>query len=170
MPIYEFYCADCHTIYSFLARTPGASRRPDCPRCGRAALERRPSAFAISKGRTEEPASEDTLPDDAGLERAVAAMAPELDGLDENDPRGAARLMRRLYDRAGLPLGPRLREALGRLEAGEDPETIDAELGDVLESEAPFGGAGEAGAPAGGMRALRRRALPPRTDPELYEL
>jgi putative FmdB family regulatory protein len=169
MPIYEFYCADCHTIFSFLARTPGAARRPDCPRCGRAALERRPSAFAISKGRTEEPAPEDADPGDAGLERAVAAMASELDGLDENDPRGAARLMRRLYDRAGLPLGPRLLEARGRLEAGEDPDAIDAELGDALASEAPFG-EGQAEGPAGGVRALRRRTLPPRTDPELYEL
>ena len=49
MPIYEFYCADCHTIFNFLARKT-SSVVPGCPRCDRRRLERRVSAFAISKG------------------------------------------------------------------------------------------------------------------------
>lgn len=165
MPIYEFYCADCHAIYNFLSRTIDTSRRPDCPRCGRNELERRASAFAISKGRKEEEPSGAPDLDDARLEQAMATLAGEAEGIDESDPKAAARLMRRLYETAGLGLGPNLEEAMRRLEAGEDPEAIEEELGDVLEAEDPFG----TGAPAS-VAAVRRRVLPPRTDPELYEL
>ena len=35
MPIYEFYCSGCHTILSFLARTPNTRKRPACPHCGK---------------------------------------------------------------------------------------------------------------------------------------
>ena len=77
MPIYEFYCSACHTIYNFLARTPKPRKRPTCPRCGRPRLERRASAFAISKGLPE-PSADDGLGeiDDAKMERAMAEMPP----------------------------------------------------------------------------------------------
>ena len=169
MPIYEFYCADCHTVFNFLSRTVDTGKRPDCPRCGRKGIERRPSRFAVSKGLAE-PAEGD-LPegmDDAKLERAMASLAGELGSVDENDPRGAARVMRRLYESAGLPVGGVLAEALKRMEAGEDPDAIDAEYGDALDAEDPFlaAGAGEKGSAS----RLARRFLPPRTDPELHEL
>ena len=35
MPIYEFYCRDCHRVYSFLSRSVAPDRRPPCPKCGR---------------------------------------------------------------------------------------------------------------------------------------
>ena len=106
--------------------------------------------------------------DDARLEQAMASLASELDGVDENDPRGAARLMRRLYETAGLPVGGVLEEALKRMEAGEDPDAIDAEYGDALDAEDPFLAEGGDGRP--GASRLARRFLPPRTDPELHEL
>lgn len=169
MPIYEFYCADCHTVFSFLSRSVNTDKRPDCPRCGKARLERRPSRFAVSRGLEENPVGE--LPDgvdDAKLEQAMASLAGELDSVDENDPRGAARLMRRLYETAGLPVGGVLAEALKRMEAGEDPDAIDAEFGDALDAEDPFLGEPGEGKPAASK--LARRFLPPRTDPELHEL
>jgi len=57
------------------------------------------------------------------------------------------------------------------MEAGEDPEKIEAEMGDVFEQD-PFGGLGEKGPEdAGrGLAGLRRRLLPPAVDPELYEM
>jgi len=165
MPIYEYYCADCHTIFSFLARTVAVSKRPRCPRCDRAGLKRRVSSFAISKGRPE---TDEGLPDvdDERMERAMTALAAEADGLDENDPRQVAGLMRRFYDVTGLRLGDGIDEAIRRMEAGEDPDQIEQEMGDLLEQEDPLGGE----ASGGRLKSLRRRLRPPEVDRRLYEL
>jgi putative FmdB family regulatory protein len=169
MPIYEFYCADCHTIFNFLARTPDTEKSPACPRCARPRLERRASAFAISKGQAEAE-SRDDLPgdiDEARMERAMAEMAHEVEGVDEKDPRQMARMMRKLFDGAGLSLGPGMEQAIRRLEAGDDPDEIEEEMGDLLESEeAPWGGASS----AGGLKARMRKLRPPAVDRMLYEL
>ncbi|WP_025321239.1 FmdB family zinc ribbon protein [Deferrisoma camini] len=169
MPVYEFYCPDCHVIFNFLARRPGADRRPDCPRCGREDLERRVSLFAISKGRKDDGGGEDDLPDidETRLEQAMESLAAEADSIDEDDPRQVARLMRKLYDATGMNLGPGMEEAIRRMEAGEDPDRIEEEMGDVLEEEDPFTGAAGAGPR---WKALKRRLLPPEVDDTLYEL
>ena len=165
MPIYEFYCPDCHVVFSFLSRRVNTRKRPACPRCGRPRLERRPSTFAVSRGLTED----DDLPfgdmDEDRVEKALESLAGELDGIDENDPRQAAHAMRRLFEATGMPIGAGMEEALRRMEAGEDPDKVEEELGDVLEDEGElFGG----GRPK--LKALRNRVLPPRVDPKLYEL
>lgn len=166
MPIYEFYCADCHRVYNFLSRTVSTSRKPACPRCGRKELERKPSLFAVSRGGADAE-QEDALPsgfDEEKLANAMAGLEHEAAG-GEDDPKAAARMMRRLWDKAGLKLGPGMDEAFRRMEAGEDPESIEAEMGDVLESEDPF-----ARAPSPGGKKSLRRLLPPTVDPELHEL
>ncbi len=84
MPVYEFYCPDCHRIFNFLSRTVNTEKQPDCPRCGRPRIERQVSLFAISKGRKEEPAG-DSMPDfdeeppgyAGGSERAVSEVDRE---------------------------------------------------------------------------------------------
>jgi hypothetical protein len=43
--------------------------------------------------------------------------------------------MRKLSDMTGLKYTDPMREALGRLEAGEDPEAVEARMGDILEEE-----------------------------------
>src|SRR5512143_3118430 len=113
MPIYEFYCAHCHRVFSFLSRAVNTEKTPACPRCGRPELSRRVSPFAISKGRREEPTPEPGPAADEGrLERAMAALAGEMDTIDENDPRQGASLMRRLFSATGLPIGGGMEEAL----------------------------------------------------------
>lgn len=169
MPIYEFYCADCHRIYRFLSRRVDTAKRPSCPRCGSAKLERRVSTFAVSRGR-ERPEEPDLLDnvDEAALERAMMEMAGEAENIDEDDPRQAAQLMRRMFQATGLPMGDAMQEMLGRMEAGEDPEALEEEYGDLLDED-PFLGA-EEGA-TGGRRIERlRRRLPPNVDPELHEM
>ena len=154
MPIYEFYCTDCHTVFSFLSKTMNTTKRPDCPRCGRPKLDRRMSRFAVSKGRSEPAAGEPDRPDlppgfdEAKMEQAMEALAQEAEGANEDDPRQMARMMRKLYDTTGLPLGPGMEEAMRRMESGEDPDKIEEELGDALDQEDPFGGEGNGG-PAG---------------------
>jgi len=65
-------------------------------------------------------------------------LAGEADKINEDDPRQAANLMRKLSDMTGMELGPSMDEALSRMEKGENPEQIEAEMGDLLEGEEPF--------------------------------
>jgi putative FmdB family regulatory protein len=166
VPIYEFYCAACHTVFNFLARRPSA-KRPACPRCSRPRLERRVSAFAITKGRAEpgaEAATEE--PDEVRMEAAMADLAADAERVDENDPRQMARFMRRFFERSGMPIGPGVEEAMRRMESGEDPDAIEDEMGDLLDQD------GEAPAEPGpgGLARLARRLRAPQVDPTLYEL
>ena len=173
MPVYEFYCPDCHAIYNFFSRRVDTETVPACPQCARHALTRRVSPFAISKGRGEGEDGEDDLPsglDEEKMMRALASMEGELEGVDEDDPKQAARLMRRLFDSTGLEMGDGMAEAMRRMEAGEDPDAIEAEMGDVLENEDPFALAPRAGGKLPDLKALRRDLLPPRRDDTWYPL
>ena len=179
MPIYEFYCPHCHRVFSFFSRKVDTEKTPACPRCGRAELARRASAFAISTGRREEPKGEPGPDLDEGrLERAMAPLAGEMDSIDENDPRQGAQLMRKLFSATGMPIAGGMEEALRRMEAGEDPEKIEEQMGEGLAGD-PLGGllggeggeGAEQGAEPGTQRLGRlRRLLPPSHDPELHEM
>jgi putative FmdB family regulatory protein len=174
MPIYEFYCPHCHRVFNFLSRTVNTDKVPPCPRCQRTDLARRVSAFAISKGRKEEPASPAGPGpdlDDARLEGVMESMMGEMEGIDENDPRQGARFMRRMFEAAGMPVAQGMEEALRRMEAGEDPEKIEAEMGDVFDAD-PFGAGPEKEPEDQAARRLAglRRRLPPSVDPELHEM
>ena len=101
--------------------------------------------------------------DEDTLERTMATLAHEAEGMSEEDPRKAASLMRKLYDATGLKLGPGMEEAIGRMEAGEDPEKIEAELGDLMEQEEPF--------IEPGKKSPGQKPRPPaKKDDRLYEL
>jgi putative FmdB family regulatory protein len=164
MPIYEFYCGDCHRVYSFLSRAIDTRKRPSCPRCGRPDLSRRISAFAISKGRKEPTlGGEASDQADQRLQQAMESLGGDAEAMNEEDPRQAARVMRKLFDAAGLPMGAGMEEALRRMEAGEDPEKIETEMGDVFEED-PFA------AEEKGLGGLRHKLRPPTVDPDLYEM
>ena len=90
-----------------------------------------------------------------------------MSSVDESDPRQIAGLMRKVFDRTGMPLGDGMEEAMRRLEAGEDPERIEEEIGDLLEAEP---GDDDASAPGERIRRLSRRLRPPGVDTTLYEL
>ena len=167
MPIYEFYCSKCNTIYNFLSRTIRPDKRPNCPHCKRTRLEKQVSMFAATGQAREETPGNDTpdLPiDESRMEKAMDAMAREADGMSDEDPRQAAGLMRKFSSMTGMELGSGMKEALNRLEAGEDPDQIEAELGDRLEKEDPFVIPEKKGAARG------RRRPAPRRDATLYEM
>ncbi len=164
MPIYEFYCPDCNTIFSFFSRGVDTRTRPNCPRCKTRPLARQMSTFAIA-GRAKEDADGDDLPfDEAKMGQAMQMLAGQAEGMDEDDPRQAAGLMRKLTEMTGMKLGHGMEEALSRMEKGDDPEQIESELGELMESEEPFA------LPARkGGAALAGRAAPLRDD-TLYDL
>ena len=137
MPIYEFYCADCHMVFNFFSAGVDTHARPACPKCQRPELERRPARFAMLKhvgGDEPDPLGE---LDEDRLAGVMESMMGELESLgDTEDPRQMASLLRRFGDASGLEMGPRMEEMMSRLEAGEDPDALEAEMdGDFDEEE-----------------------------------
>jgi putative FmdB family regulatory protein len=142
MPIYEFACPKCRRIYSFLSKRVNPGRLPACPKCGNKKLSKQVSRFAMSKGLKESApgtsrADEGGPPmpdlDDPRVERAMMEMERDMAQLDENNPKHMAHMMRKMKDL--MPPGSMPKEldtAIKRLEAGEDPEKIEADMGDVL--------------------------------------
>jgi putative FmdB family regulatory protein len=135
MPIYEFYCSDCNTIFNFFSRRVNTEKQPVCPKCDKGPLERLISGFAVLKGAKEE--SEIGMPnlDEAKLKNAMFLLEREAENLNEDNPEKSAHLTRKLCDIAGLDLGSRMEEALKRMEAGEEPEKIEEEVEDILKNE-----------------------------------
>jgi len=143
MPIYEFACPKCRRVFSFLSQRVNPDRLPVCPKCGNKKMSKQVSRFATPKG-LKEPApnagaegdeADPPMPDmdDPRVMRAMAEMERDMEHLDENNPRHMAVMMRKMKDL--LPPGSVPKEldvAIKRLEAGEDPEKIEADMGDVL--------------------------------------
>jgi hypothetical protein len=69
------------------------------------------------------------------MEKALSRLEREMSSLDENDPRQMGQFMRRMMEETGTDLGPEMETAIRRLEAGEDPEKIEEDMGDLLEGE-----------------------------------
>lgn len=138
MPIYEFYCGNCNTLFNFFSRGVNTSKIPNCPKCKTRKLSRQVSLFSFTGKAKEESDREDLPIDESRMEKAMEMITREAGNINEDDPRQAANVMRKLTDMTGLELGPRMDEALKRMEKGEDPEQIEAEMGDMLENEDPF--------------------------------
>ena len=97
----------------------------------------------------------------------MAEMAPHMDegGDGPEDPRQMANVMKRMFELTGMqPTGAML-EAMKRMEAGEDPDKIDEEMGDALDGDGdPFVSTESKG------KKLSRFFEAPNVDPELYDL
>ena len=164
MPIYEFYCKDCNTIFNFFSRTVNTTKKPKCPKCKTKKLTRQVSLFAFT-GTVKEGGDMDDLPFDASkMEQAMQMLTSEADKINEDDPRQAADLMRKLSDMTGMKLGQGMEEALSRMERGEDPEQIEAEMGDLLEEEDPFS------LPEKKGKSTKTKRHEPLRDETLYDL
>jgi putative FmdB family regulatory protein len=156
MPIYEFACPKCRVIFNFLSKRINPDRTPVCPKCGNKKMRKQMSRFAMSKGLKEpaaKPEGDDGPPmpdmDDPRVERAMMEMERDMEHLDENNPKHMAHMMRKMKDI--MPPGTMPKEldiAIKRLEAGEDPEKIEADMGDVLGDL--MGGEGGPGGAGGG--------------------
>lgn len=164
MPIYEFFCADCNTIFNFYSSRINTEKRPDCPKCGRKELDRMMSTFAtITRSGDDEADDPMAGLDEAKMEKAFAGLMREAENINEEDPRQMAGLMRRFSEQTGISLGEQMEEALSRMEAGEDPDQIEQEMGDLLESDDAF-------TLEAMKKKIRSGARPPAHDDTLYML
>ncbi len=160
MPIYEFLCRDCNRIFSFHSFKVDTTKVPKCPKCGAEDLQRRPSSFGISTTPGGQTAQGEDGPDleDPRLEAEMMRFAAEMEHLDENEPKAMARAVRKMTELAGEPVTPAMEEMIRRLEAGEDPDRIEEDLGDALEGETGDEGDGAFG------------GMPPTQDDGLYPM
>jgi putative FmdB family regulatory protein len=150
MPIYEFACPKCRRIFNFFSQHVSPKHLPACPKCGNKKMEKQMSSFAMTRSSKDSSAEggtegEGPMPDldDPRVARAMSEMEHDMAHIDENNPKHMAHMMRKMKDM--LPPGPVPREidtAIKRLEAGEDPEKIEADMGDILDNF--MGGEGEA--------------------------
>ena len=163
MPIYEFLCDECNTVYKFFSKTVNTEKVPVCPKCGYEHLKRQVSLFAALSAKKEETMGDD-MPniDEAKMEKAMSMLAGEARKINEDDPRQAASLMRKLSEAAGLKMGEGMEHALQRLERGEDPEEVEKEMGGLLENEEPFSFEGQ--------KRVRSAREKPKVDETLYDL
>lgn len=114
MPIYEYRCPACGRKSNRIwMRLPSGAEEAAlaCPACGTGKLARLFSRFASPKSE----------------ERRLESLADDsaLAGIDENDPRGMARLMRRMGEESGESLEGEDAEMLDRMESGEMPPEDD---------------------------------------------
>ena len=86
MPVYEFYCESCNTIFNFYSKSINISKEPICPKCRKMKLRRFLSSFSILREGPERN-SDDSLPfDEERMERAVGMLAQEAQNINEDDP------------------------------------------------------------------------------------
>jgi len=162
MPIYEFYCKRCHTIFNFLSRKINTQTCPGCPKCKTRKLARQVSMFAAT-GASEDSGDMDGLPfDERRMESALNQLASEAEHISENDPKAAADLMRKFSSMTGVEFGGSMENALKRLEAGESPDEIEKDLGPLMD--------GEDDAFLISKKAGVKNRCPPARDDTLYEM
>jgi hypothetical protein len=90
--------------------------------------------------------------DDPRVDRAMAEMERDMEHLDENNPKHMAHMLKKMKDI--MPAGAMPKEmdvAIRRLEAGEDPDKIEEDMGDLLGGA--FGEDDPEGGSGGGMGA-----------------
>ena len=117
------------------------------------------SRFAMLKGASEPAPTTDTLEgeppmpdmDDPRVERVMNEMERDMEHLDEHNPRHMAHMLKKMKEI--MPAGAIPKEmdiAIKRLEQGEDPEKIEADMGELfssLEDQEGMGPGGTGGGP-----------------------
>lgn len=162
MPIYEYYCDRCNVIFNFYSSRVNTAKIPACPKCDKKELTKQISTFAtIGKAREE---SDDQFAglDESKMEHAFESLMREAEHINEDDPKQMASLMRKFTSKTGLYLGDSMEEALSRMEAGEDPEQVEKEMGDLLNEE-DFNLESM-------KKKIARQGTPPMHDEKLYDL
>jgi len=181
MPIHEYFCPDNNRIYQFFAKTQAQAQSiPKCPDNPAFRMVKMVSGFAIrsaakksSGGESGEGDAGDHAgapeagpgadgPDDARMEAAFSELERDMGSIDENDPRAMGRMMRKMSELTGEKLDGEMEEMVRKLEEGQDPEKIEAQMGEAM-GEGEGGDEGGFGGGGGGF------GRPPSRDPRLYD-
>jgi putative FmdB family regulatory protein len=168
VPIYEFVCADCNTVYQFFSKRVDPERIPSCPKDpAHSPLVRQMSRFAMGRAASGKNGSPEPSPetggemgqggsdfDDPRVEAKMMDLMSRMESMDENDGKSMGRMMRELTSITGEGADdPAMNEAIRRLESGEDPEKVEQIVSDAYGEDALGGSAGGMAAPSydGGM-------------------
>lgn len=127
MPSYDFRCLDCRKRFDvFLTYAEYGKKQVTCPHCQSTNVQRRIGRVRVARSdarRLEE------IGDPSNLAHV------------DDDPRELARTLRQLRQESGEAVPDEFDEVVGRLEAGQSPEQIEASMPDLgAEDSAPGGG------------------------------
>ena len=178
MPIYEFACNDCRTIFSFFARRVNTTATPSCPKCGKP-LDRQVSLFRAARGSQPDadplglgddgldgdfPDIPDFDPGDSRAAAAIAEMGDRIDRIDPSNPAEAAGVLKEFSQKSGIRFNKGVADAIESLASGDTSEATQQRLAEAMEGghlleEIKKAGQAQASAPA-----------PFAKDPTLYDL
>ena len=118
MPNYEFICNDCARRFDvFMSYKEYGTQPVICTFCGSGNTRRRMTRVRIAKS---EESRLDSLEGEMG----------NLEGL-EKDPKALGRMMRKMGREIGEEVPAEFDDVVDRLEAGQSPEQIEAEMPDL---------------------------------------
>jgi len=142
---------------------------PPCPVCGKS-LVREVSVFAHQvKGKNSAERADDGEAVNR-MDQVMAQMGDRMQALEDDgaDPRDAVKVMRELASAGGMTFNKEVREAMARIEAGENPEKIDETFKEVFDTDNPFEDPDDATEKK--TPAWWHRLRGPRRDPKWYDL
>ena len=61
--MYEFFCSDCNTIYTFLSKSVNTEKTPSCPKCNKKNIQRMVSRFSVTGSLKKKEDGESPIPD-----------------------------------------------------------------------------------------------------------
>jgi putative FmdB family regulatory protein len=114
MPIYEYQCQDCRRVSGFLLLNLKEPFAPICPRCGSSSLTRVMSRVHVR------------LSEETRLERLADPSA--WGGVDENDPKSMARMLKKMTQEMGEDTGEDVDQMVEEAMAGGAGSTGENDL------------------------------------------
>ena len=111
MPLYEFRCQNCSTLFSILVKSINESSAAKCTACGSSDVARVISRFACHK-------SMETIWEESG--------EPKLHNSPDyyKDPRNIGRSTEKRFKEMGIGLPPQVQEKIQAAREGELPDSL----------------------------------------------
>ena len=117
MPNYEYQCLDClKTFERFFTFTEYENKAAKCTHCSSGNVRRKIGRIRVARS------------DESHMESL--ADPGNLDKIDE-DPRSLGQMMRQMSSQLGEDMGSEFNEVVNRLESGQSPESIEADMPDL---------------------------------------